>query len=43
MKKFLQASGAITIGLIIGAILTFPFLAIGTIVGWLFIAEELDN
>jgi len=43
MRNFLQSSGAIAIGLIVGAMFTFPLIAAGAVIGWLFIAEELDK
>lgn len=43
MKTFLKGSGAIMIGLMIAAALTFPFLIIGILIGWFYIEQEMSD
>lgn len=43
MKNFLHISGAIAIGIIGSAVLTFPWLIILSVLGYFYIREHLDE
>jgi nitrate reductase NapE component len=42
MINFMKGSSAIAIGLLITAAFTFPILAVGIVIGWIFIEQEVD-
>lgn len=43
MDNFLKGSGAVIIGLAFALAFTLPYLAIGIVLGWFFIQQELGE
>lgn len=43
IDDFLKASGAVVIGLLFAAGLTFPLIVVGILLGWFWIQESLDE